>query len=91
LYPSNSIDEGKHPGALNCLFLTSRLERRGRSMLESGKSRLRDLHVVLRSIEAGAGSAYHLSIEDDWEASLHCDEIPRRDKCNTAVIYGARR
>ena len=65
-----------------------RPERQSRLMLQNGKPRLCDLYVMLWGIEARADTAYHLAIDDDRQASLHFDEIMRRNKSDTAVIYG---
>jgi hypothetical protein len=40
------------------------------------------------AIEARADAAYHLAIDEDRQATLHFDEIMRRNKSDMAVVYG---
>src|SRR5271165_2630117 len=58
------------------------------SRFKCGKPCLRDLHIVVRRIEARADAADHLTIDDDRQASLHRDEVTCRDQCDTTVIDG---
>src|SRR5260221_7734575 len=59
-----------------------------RSLAERGEPCLRDLHVVLRRIEACTDRADHLAIDHDRKASLHLDEAARRHGGDASMIDG---
>jgi hypothetical protein len=58
----------------------------GPSTRERCQSGLRDLHIVLRCIEARSNGADNLAIHDDWKAALHLREALRCDRRNAAVV-----
>jgi hypothetical protein len=47
---------------------------------------LRDLHVVLRRVEARPDGADHLAIDNDWQTALHVGEALRRNGSNATVV-----
>jgi len=47
---------------------------------------LRDLHVVLRRVEARSDGADHLAIDHDWKPALHLDEALRGNGSNATVV-----
>src|SRR5271168_4525069 len=58
------------------------------SMLERREPGLRDLHIVLRRIEARTDAADHLAIDDDGQTALHLDKVARAQQCDATVING---
>jgi hypothetical protein len=47
---------------------------------------LRDLHVVLRRVEARSDGADHLAIDHDRKPALHLDEALRGNGSNATVV-----
>jgi hypothetical protein len=58
----------------------------GPSTGECRQSGLRDLHIVLRRIEARSNGVDNLAIDDDRKAALHLCEALRRDRRNAAMV-----